>query len=296
MLLKMGRTAESRRLILAEAAAFGSGAYNGVRRSSRDVQAPMIRFLRESADAYDGKISMARVAMPFFPMRDFYHGEGAGPRHTATVRRIFHRLAELQVPCDLFSETGLDADVLATYDALIVPELRYLSDEHLAAIRSFVDAGGLLIAVGPFATHDELMRERDEPAWLEQGGVVHRELLPTQTEMLELLAPLGETRLVVEEGRDVHPLMRSFCYSDDGEVVVHLLNYSVPIEVGPGETVPRERVRVRAPLPEGAEVAGVQCIAPEMDGFEPELEVRDGACWFTVPEVPIYVVCRVRLR
>lgn len=304
MLLKMGRTEDSRKLVLAEAAAFGSGAYNGVRRSSRDQQAPMIRFLRENADVYDGKVSMARVAMPFFPMRDFYRLEGRGSAHTQTARRLFERLAELQVPCDLFSETGLEPATLATYDALIVPELRFVSDEHLEAMRAFVEGGGRLIAVGEFATHDELMRPRAQPDWLPaadasrapgEGHVVRRDLLPTQTELLELLAPLGETRLVVEDGRDVHPLMRTACYSDEEEVVVHLLNYSVPIEAGAGETVPRTDVRVRAPLPEG-DVAAVECIGPEKASLTPQFEVRDGACWFTVPEVPIYVVCRVRLR
>ena len=77
-------------------------------------------------------------------------------------------------------------------------------------------------------------------------------------------------------------------------LVVHLLNYSVPIQSGP-EVVPQRDVRVRVPLPDGASVAGVRCVAPEKDDLSPEFEVRDGACWFTVPEVTIYAVCRVAL-
>ncbi|NLO05888.1 MAG: hypothetical protein GX131_08685 [candidate division WS1 bacterium] len=305
MLLKLGRGADSRKLVLAEAAAFGTASYNGVRPSSREVQAPYIRFLLENADAYDRKISAARVAMLFFPMRDFYRTANSVSRHTQTARRIFERLNELQAPCDLFSETGLEADVLATYDVLIAPEMEYLSDDHLAVMRGFVESGGTLIAVGEFATHDEVMRERGGIQWLPApdetqrvgaGTIIRRELLPTQTEILELLAPVGETRVVVDETKDVHPLLRSSCYADDSEVVVHLLNYSIPIEVGAGETVPRENVRVRAPLPEGAQVARVECIAPEMESFAPQFGVRDGACWFTVPEVPIYVVARVVLE
>ncbi len=304
MLLKLSGMPDSRKLALAEAAAFGSGAYNGVRRNSRNDQAPYIRFLRDNAEIYDGKVSAARVAMPFFPMRDFYRAGGQGSRHTATARTVFQRLAELQIPCDLFSETGLSADTLATYDVLIAPSMEYLSDEHLAMVRGFVESGGTLIAVGPFATHDELMRPRAEIEWLPDaarardlgaGRVVLSELLPTPSGFLELIEPAGEARVVMGAAQNSQWLLRSACYADEDEVVVHLLNYSVPVQPGPGETVPRRNVQVRAPLPDGATVTAVECVAPEMEGFAPEFEVRESACWFTVPEVPIYVVCRVKL-
>jgi len=304
MLLKMGHSEGSRKLVLAEAAAFGSGAYNGVRRNSREQQAPYIRFLLDNPDIYDGKVSGARVAMTFFPMRDFYRSESGRSYHTQTARRVFERLGELQVPCDLFSETGMEPDVVATYDLLILPDMTYLSDQHLATVREFVEQGGTALIIGEFATHDELMQPRDPIGWLPdedgrrslgEGTVVRAGLLPTQTELLEALASLGELRLVVDEGRMGRPLMRAACYADQDEVVVHLLNYAVPIELGPGEIIPQRDVHVRAPLPEGASVAAVTCVVPEMDDLAPEFEVREGACWFTVPEVPIYVVCRVRL-
>jgi len=297
MLLKLGKTDASRKLCLAEAAAFGSGAYNGVRPGTRDVQAPYIRFLLDNADLYDGKVSTARVAMTFFPMRDFY-----GSQHSTTLRRVAERLGELQVPFDLFSETGLDPQVLGTYDLLILPGMDYLSDEHLATVEGFVRSGGRLLIVGEFATHDELMRPREAVAWLPQAGgerrlgdglVIRRDLLPTRTELLELLQSVGETRLVVDEGGRGRDLLRAVSYADEDEVIVHLLNYSVPIEPGPGEVVPQRDVRVRVPL--DATVESVTLMAPEMDSVSLEFEVRDGACWFTVPEVPIYVVCRVRL-
>lgn len=298
MLLKLGPSDGSRKLALAEAAAFGSGAYNGVRPNSRDTQAPYIRFLREHAGLYDGKVSLARVAMPFFPMRDFY-----GSRHSGTMRQVFLHLGELQVPCDLFSESGFDAQVLATYDLLIVPHMDYLSDAHLAIIEGFARAGGTVLTVGDFATHDELMRPRAGVAWLPLAGgettlgdglVIRRELMPTTSELVDLLTRVGETRLVVEGGRAERTLLRSSAYADADEVIVHLLNYSVPIEAGP-EVVPQREVRVRAPLPEGASVAGVTLLTPEADEMTVDYEVRDGACWFTVPEVAIYVVARVEL-
>ena len=290
MLLKLGPSDASRKLALAEAAAFGSGAYNGVRPNSRDVQAPYIRFLRERANLYDRKVSLARVAMPFFPMRDFY--AAALGHHASTL----HAPERAQVPCDLFSETGFDPQVLATYDLLILPQMDYFSDEHLAAVAAFAGGGGTVLTIGDFATCDELMRPRVNVSWLPPadgeatlgaGLVIRRELLPTTSELLALLGRVEETRLVVEEGRGERTLLRSSAYADADEVIVHLLNYSVPIQPGP-EVVPQRDIRVRAPLPEGATVAGVTLLTPEGQEATVEYEVRAGACWFTVPEVEIY--------
>ncbi|MGD9496859.1 MAG: hypothetical protein AB7Y46_11205 [Armatimonadota bacterium] len=296
MLLKLGPSDASRKLVLAEAAAFGSGAYNGVRPNSRQVQAPYIRFLLDHADLYAGKTSIARVAMLFFPMRDFY-----GSGHSSTMRRVFDRLGELQVPCDLFSETGLEPRTLATYDLLIVPQMEYLSDQHLATIEGFVRGGGRVLIIGDFATHDDLMRPRPAVAWLPPvgeeralgaGAVIRRDLLPTNTELLGLLA--ADMRLVQDEGAG-RDLLRVAAYADAREMVIHLLNYSVPIESGAGDVIPQRDVRVRLPLPQGSSVAGVVLLAPEAEDAPVPFEVREGACWFTVPEVAIYVVARITL-
>ena len=300
MLLKLGQTDSARKLCIAEAAAFGSGAYNGVRPNSRDLQRPYIQFILDHRDIYEGKVSAARVAMTFFPMRSFY----SGSRHYGAAFQMKDRLAALQIPFDCFSETGLDPDVLRTYDALVVPELAYVSDQQLGTIRDWVDGGGTLVAVGEFATHDDLCRERAALTWLPEPGasatvgagrVVRFAAIPGRAEMLEALAPKGEMRVVVEPDRLGRPMLRTMAYQDSAEVVVHLLNYSCPVEAGRGDNAPEENVTVCAPLPQGRSVAAVTCYDPEGEPFTPEFQVRDGACWFTVPEVPVYVVCRVKL-
>ena len=309
MLLKLGRTDESRKLCLAEPAAFGSGAYNGVRPNSRDIQAPYIRFLLDHPDIYAGKTSAARLAMAFFPMRDFYSLEGVNANHTQAARRVFQRLGELQIPCDLFSETGLEPKALSTYDFLILPDMAFFSDAHVQAVRDFVQAGGMAIIIGEFATHDELMQPRPALDWLPpadagaqlgKATILRTSVMPTQTELLAMLAGGGghqgaDLRLVADADRISRPLMRSSCYADDAEVIVHLLNYDIPIEPGLGKPKSQTDVHIRAPLPDGASVARVTCLAPEMEPFSPQYEVREGACWFTVPEVPIYMVCRIEL-
>ncbi len=298
MLLKLGRTPSARKLCLAEAAAFGSGAYNGVRPSSRDLQRPYIEFLQDHKDLYEGKISAARVAMPFYPMRMFYPAS----RHYGSAFTMKSRLASMQIPVDFFSEGGLQLDLLRTYDAYVLPELKYVSDEHFGIIRDYANAGGILIVIGEFATHDELCRERALPGWLPDAGasarcgtgtVVRYDVTPSRTDLLDVLSPAGEARLVVTEGQINRPMLRVMSYEADGEYIVHLLNYSCPVEAGYGDNVPEEDVTVRVPVPAGGSVAGVTCYDPEADDLTLEFEVRDGACWFTVPTVSVYAVCRV---
>lgn len=300
MLLKLGRTPSARKLCLAEAAAFGSGAYNGVRPSSRDTQRDYIEFLRDNKSLYEGKVSAARVAMPFYPMRMFY----PDPGHYGAAFTMKDRLGSLQIPFDFFSEGGLELDVLRSYDAFITPDLKYVSDDHLGIIREYVDGGGMLITVGEFATHDELCRERATPGWLPEPGksvacgegtIVRFAVNPTRTDLLTTFGPAGEMRLVVEEDRMNRPMLRVMAYRDEGEVIVHLLNYSCPVEAGYGENVPERDVTVRVPLADGQSVASVTCHDPEAEPAEVDFEVRDGACWFTVPEVSVYVVCRVEV-
>lgn len=301
MLLKLARTPSARKLCIAEAAAFGSGAYNGVRRNSRDLQRPYIEFLRDHKNLYAGKVSAARVAMPFYPMRMFYP-ESA---HYGAAFTMKNRLASMQIPFDFFSEGGLELDTLRTYDAFIVPELKYVSDDHLGIIREYVDGGGMLIIVGEFATRDELCRERAVPSWLPgpgeqatcgRGTVIHFDVNPTRTDLLRVLAPVGEMRVVVQDNRMNRPMLRVMAYRDDGEYIVHLLNYACPVEAGFGENIPERDVTVRIPMADGQSVASVTCYDPEAEPLEADFEVRDGACWFTVPEVPIYVVCRVEVE
>ena len=158
--------------------------------------------------------------------------------------------------------------------------------------------------VGDIATHDELCRKRTTPDWLpppngertiEKGVVIHRALMPTRTQMVELLAPIGEVGLVVEGGKLSRPMLRAMMYESPDERIVHLLNYSCPVEPG-AEALPERNVPVRVPLPKGKSVASVTCLDPEAGESSVEFQARDGACWFTVPEVPIYVACRIKLK
>ena len=303
MLLKLGKTPAAQKLCLAEAAAFGSGAYNGVTVGTREILRPYIEFFFKHKSLFEDKISSARVALLYFPMRDYYPDAG----HRAGAVRVKDRLGSMQIPFDCFSEVfclTAQAEALRTYDVCIAPELKYLSDEHLNILRGYVRGGGRLLLIGEFATHDELCRKRATPDWLpppdgerkiENGAVVHRSGTPTRTEMLGLLAPAGELRVVVARGKLGEPMLRVMMYRSAGDHIVHLLNYNCPVEGGT-PVLPEKNVQVRVPMPEGKSPAAVISYNPEGGESSLKFETRDGACWFTVPEVDIYVLCRMKME
>ncbi len=300
MILAIGRTPASRKLCLAEAAAFGSGAYNGVRPNTRDVQRPYIEFFLKHKGLYEGKVSASRIAMLFFPMLDHYPGS----RHRGAAVVMKDRLGAMQAPFDCFSENGLEMSKLRTYALCVAPETKYLSEENLRLLGDYANAGGRLLVVGEFATHDELCRPRAAPAWLPQdngesrvgkGLVIRYPTAPPPSELRDLLSNAGPTRLVVEEGKRARPMLRVMMYEGRDERIVHLLNYGCPVE-GTADVLPEKDVRVRVPLPEGRFAASVAALSPEGAESALDFEAREGACWFTVPEVAVYVVCRVSLR
>jgi hypothetical protein len=261
---------------------------------------PYIEFFLKHKAFFEGKISSARVALLYFPMRDYYPDAG----HRAEAVRVKDRLSSMQIPFDCFSEGGLtkQAQALRTYDVCIAPELEYLSDEHLGILRDYVSAGGRLLVIGEFGTHDELCRRRATPDWIPpcdgerkvgQGAVVHRLGVPTRTETLGLLAPGEELRVVVDKGKVGEPMLRVMMYQGADGQIVHLLNYRVPAEGGT-EVLPEKNVQVRVPLQKGKLPVAVISYDPEAGESPLKFEMRDGACWFTVPEVGIYVLCRVK--
>lgn len=302
MILEMGPTPWTRKLCIAEAAAFGSGAYNGARPSSREVQWPFIAFVRNQRALYENKISSAQVGLLFFPMQIHYPGN----RHWPYAFQLKNRLGSLQVPFDCFSETGLDVARLRTYRMIVAPDLRYLTQAQLTALQGYAEGGGRLVVVEQFATEDETMRPRGQLSWLPPAGqeaavgkgtVVHLEALPGQKETLRLLEQAGVQRLVSGDPAGMqYPLLRVMMYETPGERVVHLLNYNAPIAAGAGPNVPLNNVRVRVPVGAGGQVAKVTCLDPEAEALELESEVRDGVCEFVVPEVALYKVCRVEMR
>lgn len=291
MLLKLGQTPAAQRLAIAEAAAFGSGAYNGVRKDTRESQRPYIEFLLKHKDLYEGKTSAAQVAVLYYPMQAYYPNGG---HHLATAMQVKDRLGTMQVPFDCFSEMGLTAARLKTYRMVIVPQLMYLSEAHLKLLRDYAAGDGKLLLINDCGSHDDLMRERAIQPCPFTPAAVMRPTVPAPADMTTLLTSAGIQPLVSDSPN--HQFLRVMTYESPGERLVHLVNYNCPIMARTGDAVPDENVRVQVPLPAGKRGAEVTVYSPEAGESKLQSEAKGGVCSFVVPEVGIYVVCRVRYR
>lgn len=89
-------------------------------------------------------------------------------RHETWVRRIIRYLSDQHILFNMLTLQNILEGSLDSYGALIVPAVRYLSDDHAKAIHAFVKRGGTLVVVGECGTHDAWARPR------ERGGLEGR--------------------------------------------------------------------------------------------------------------------------
>lgn len=103
------------------------------------------------------------------------HGAGAYAKRTASghlaeaaFRGAYRALVEARLPFDLVVDevvTGkTGAEVLAAYDALVLPNVTCMSDAEAKVIDAWVEAGGTLLATGETALYDEKGVARERPA------------------------------------------------------------------------------------------------------------------------------------
>ena len=104
-------------------------------------------------DDYVGNASMANVMLL----------DDSRGRETGT-RGWFRFLAESHYLFDLPQTETVLSQSWDKYDAVVLPNLKYVSDELATRIDAFVEAGGTLIATGQSSFYDEDYAPRDVPA------------------------------------------------------------------------------------------------------------------------------------
>ena len=142
---------------MAETAASGGGAYVGRNAAYPEVQNAYQRFFRAQADLYEGYQSAARVALAhFFDQVHFLNLE-----HLREVHALNRCLADQQIPFDHLTEEGLENGQIDDYQVVILPNIAFLSDEQLDALRAYLRNGGILLTIGETASHDAYCRPRE---------------------------------------------------------------------------------------------------------------------------------------
>ena len=116
--------------------------------------------------------SLARVGLVYSQQTAWYYG---GEHAAASVENHslgwYQALIESRVPFDMVHDRLLDAESLASYNTLILPNIAVLSDSQCDQLRAYVKAGGNLIATYETSLYDELGVPRKNFALADLFGV-----------------------------------------------------------------------------------------------------------------------------
>ncbi|MGC9319350.1 MAG: hypothetical protein ACP5KN_15060 [Armatimonadota bacterium] len=315
----------------AEAAAFGSGA-GFLLRPRWDLYESVLNtyraFFEDHAQLYEGLLPYAEVGVAAFGDQNLYEHRD----HISSVQRITEELVRAQVLFDYVVEDRLTAEELAQYRTVIVPDVKYMTVEQVAALESYVEAGGRAMIIGGTPTHDLQVRPL-EPETLPEGlrpfpddrpprnvGQGDGEWMRVDIYAPEFFAnvtdpdrpPLPGILEDAPQGTLVVPTLiaetvapgagpglrvNAFAAPDGARLVLHVLNYDVELGGEPAPVEVRENIELRVPLPDGADVASVVAFSP--DHAEPAslgYQVEDGRALITLPSLRIYEVLEVGLQ
>lgn len=309
----------------AEAAAGGGGAFvqPGLGRTAE--MHLWGEWFRKHAAMYENKESVHHVGVLFFAEQMYWEDRS----HVQSVYRLRMALSDNHILFDFLVEPHFEPADLASFEAIIVPHVQYVSREQVSALRAYLDGGGRLLLVGGCGLYDERgsRRERSLQEVLgEYRDRVHfcdeldalvpsrdRELYELPEEevnawgggppplpdriatlqeaqsarnypLLDVLDKLTGRRLAFL-GHDAPYTLRVNAYRDttDGRILIHMVNYDVPViargKSGPPR--PARNIRVNQPskrarlwTPDGA------------DGQE----LTAGPEGIEVPEVNVYAM------
>lgn len=200
---KMGRTYENvvmtgssnSELGMGEALAFGQT----IGDAGGDVISPemmkYISFYKKNRDLYIGTKDVASVALFRSYPSITYNNSSAG----LSAILVEQALIQAKVPFHLIFEEQLGHLSPDTCKVLILPDSECLSDEQLAMIRKFVDAGGGLIATEQAGLYDQWRRLRVKPGL--EGLVDNQAAAAPYQEQVKMVPIVAEAPVRKEFGR-----------------------------------------------------------------------------------------------
>lgn len=127
-----------------------------------------IEFYRQNRDRYADSEDLANVGV----LRSYASLTNNNADVQLSAVLVEQALFEAGIPFDLVFDDGLRN--LARYKVLILPNSECLSDEQILLLRSYVERGGGLVAIGQAGLYDEWRRVRVTPGLA--GMVDHQEV------------------------------------------------------------------------------------------------------------------------
>jgi len=275
------------RLGMAECGAFSGGGgfllrpYFGV---YHDALNAYRRFFESHPRLYAGLDTHASVAVLACPEQGWL----GNPAHLGAVRTLTNALTEAHVLFDYVSESRLAEAALRRYGTLVAADLRVLSDAQLGALAAWAKRGGRLLVVGDFATLDDAKAPREA---LPPMKLVR---YPTVEAACEALGHAASVLSCPAAELGPHVKVNAFRAAD--RLVVHAVNYNVPLGINAPEPTAIDGIELSVPLPEGMRAAAAACHAPDEPRPAPlKVATRDGRARLRLPTLRIYRVVELRL-
>ncbi|HJP30998.1 MAG: hypothetical protein QF689_17880 [Candidatus Latescibacteria bacterium] len=288
-----------------------------------DYYGPIIRyqrFLAEHEDLLHPARPLSQVGL-VYPRRAEREQEAD---YLDALKRIAEWLEDAHVLYDILFDDQLTARA-GDFPALILPDIRRLSDDEIGAVRRHVAGGGGLVVAGATGTLavDGSTREQDPIFLSTTGSVFCWESTDWQPQTVPIRTLQGDPEMPVyshlpddAEGRrlidategvcggfwlhtDAPWSVRTRAWQDEGStaIPVHWINYrqdeaaaiEVPIPVGP--------IKVDLQLPDDAQVDRVEWCYPEMkEAVLLDFESAEGCVTFEIPRLIVYGMSVIRLR
>lgn len=300
--------ADAARLGMAECAAFSGG--GGFLVSPRfdlyhDALNDMREFIETHPDLYAGLLPWTDTAVLALAEQGWLGNR----THLGLVQRLTPALADAHVRFELIPERRLDAQPWAEARVVAACQTTVLAERHVQALARYVAGGGTLLVAGPFAEKDEWLRPRvalpaplDALPGLADGQTIaagRGRLLRSDREEA-MAAALGQAGMVIrrDDGRATDGVRLATYRSADGQrLILHLVNYHVPlgVEPAPVETVPDLTLAV--PLPEGRALDGFRVLSPDRPPPPAtEVTVSAGVATVRLPQLRVYAVVELRVK
>ncbi len=284
---------DAARLGMAECAAFSGGGGFLLRPMFgvyHDALNEYRRFFETHPQLYAGLVSYAQVAVLACPEQEWLGNRS----HMAAVRELTRVLTEAHVLFDYVSETDFESRFKQVYPKTIAAEMRVVSCSCMNALEipSILDRDKSLILVGEFATGKDPADPPSEPmAWKKPIRC------PTVEAVPQALGPDASVLSCPAKDLAPHVKVNAFCAPGDGSgrIVVHVVNYNVPLGVDAPPPTPVGGIELRLPWPKGRRVTGATAYAPdeaEPVKLTPRIEGDRLIC--RLPRLRIYRVVELR--
>lgn len=191
---------------------------------------------------------LARVGMVYSQQSAwFYGGPQAEEKIEDPALGFYEALVEARIPFEMVHDRCLDAEHLAAFRTLILPNIAALSDEQCRQLRQFVEAGGGLVATYETSLYDEWGVGRKDFGLASLFGASYAGRVEENMRNSYLT-------LEREPGTDgYHPLLRGF---ENAVRIINAVNQvdavpagesTVPLRIVPSyPDLPMESVYVRA--------------------------------------------------